>query len=199
MKNELIKRATVGNYVKADTTGTNTNWEVGEITNADSKHIWFKSAVDGQEVKISRQHAFKATREEFEAAKFSVSHTASTRKKAAKSQLEKEDLSTESEDASEVESMLAESDETRSIVKKCYRSKYLNTYSANGNSSKNNGDPVAALLEGKTLEEAYEKAAEIGGIDATELAGRWDHLNPGQQRMLIGNHIRKNLRERGAM
>jgi hypothetical protein len=52
------------------------------------------------------------------------------------------------------------------------------------------GDATAKLLRGKTLEETYKIAAKL--LDASEksLRDRYTHLNPGQQRMCLGNRLR---------
>jgi len=192
MKNELIKRAQIGGYVKADTTGTNVDWEVGKITKTDDKSIWFKSAVDGQEIKIARQHAFKATKDEFDAA--TEGHTVR--------QTEDEDDNYESEldDAADVEAELEDDAVVeKSIVKRVYRVNYVNSYSAEGNSSKHNGDRVALMFEGKNLDEVYDTVARATGDDARAMKAKWSHLNVGQQRMLAGNKLRKFLKDQGTL
>lgn len=55
-----IKRAVVGGYIKADMTGMG-DWEVGRITRFDDKFLYFRSMVDGEEAKIIRDEAYKAT------------------------------------------------------------------------------------------------------------------------------------------
>jgi hypothetical protein len=203
MKNELIKRAQVGGYVKADTTGTNTNWEVGKITRTDDKSIWFESATDSEIIKISRQNAFKATPAEYDAAKASVKsvdkYAKNISKMSAKAPVEKEDLDTSADDAGDVESELDEDAAERSIVKRCYRANYLNTYSSEGNSSKHNGDRVAIMFEGKNLDEVYDTVARAIGCDSQAMKDGWAHLNVGQQRMLAGNKLRKFLKDQGKM
>lgn len=189
MKNELIKRAQIGGYVKADTTGTNKNWEVGRITKTDEKSIWFESATDGQEVKISRKNAFKATAAEYEA--------------AAGDHDEDDNYESEADDIANVEADLADDEDgevaERSIVKRVYRVNYVNSYSAEGNSSKHNGDRVALMFEGKNLDEVYDTVARATGDDARAMKAKWSHLNVGQQRMLAGNKLRKFMREAGTL
>lgn len=51
-------------------------------------------------------------------------------------------------------------------------------------------DKVANRLRGKTLEEAYEVAAKALGESVKALAAKYGHLNPGQQRMNLGNRMR---------
>ena len=64
-------------------------------------------------------------------------------------------------------------------------------------------DRAAAMLRGKTLDEAYEIVSmEIAiAFDRhltearQELVARYEHLNPGMQRMNLGNRLRKALKE----
>jgi len=52
------------------------------------------------------------------------------------------------------------------------------------------GDATAKRLRGKELDEVYKIAAKE--LDASEksLRDRYTHLNPGQQRMCLGNRLR---------
>jgi hypothetical protein len=52
------------------------------------------------------------------------------------------------------------------------------------------GDATAKLLRGKTLDKVYKVVAKL--LDASEksLRDRYTHLNPGQQRMTLGNRLR---------
>ncbi len=66
---------------------------------------------------------------------------------------------------------------------------------ASGKRSFDNSDAVATTLRGKTLDEAYELVSAI--LDAegepqsvAALKARYAHLNPGHQRMCIGNKAR---------
>jgi len=193
MKNELIKRAQIGGYVKADTTGTNVNWEVGKITKTDDKSIWFESATDGEIIKIARQHAFKATKAEYDAA----TGGADTDEDG-----EDENYESEPDDAADVEAELEDEDEAadeKSIVKRHYRINYVNSYSAEGNSSKHNGDRIALLFEGKDLNEVYGVVARTLGLSQDSMMAKWVHLNKGQQRMLAGNALRKFLKDGGSL
>lgn len=53
------------------------------------------------------------------------------------------------------------------------------------------GDEVATMLRGcKSLEEVYQAGAKYLKVDLQELRDRYAHLNPGQQRMNIGNRMR---------
>lgn len=53
------------------------------------------------------------------------------------------------------------------------------------------GDDVAVMLrEAKTLDGVYQVGAEYLGVPEQELRAKYAHLNPGQQRMNIGNRMR---------
>lgn len=62
--------------------------------------------------------------------------------------------------------------------------------SAKGHTSYDCGDSLARLLEGKSIEEVYSIAADRLGVSQTDLTIRYEHLNPGMQRMNLGNRIR---------
>ena len=51
-------------------------------------------------------------------------------------------------------------------------------------------DPVATALRGKDLADAYREAAAATGQTQKGLRERYEHLNPGMQRMNLGNLIR---------
>ena len=60
------------------------------------------------------------------------------------------------------------------------------------------GDGVAHQLRGLTLEGVYKQAARITGISVSGLMARFEHLNPGMQRMNLGNMIRKVYKDQAA-
>ena len=68
---------------------------------------------------------------------------------------------------------------------------YTKCKSANGNFSLDNGDMTAVILRGQTLDEVYAIAAASTGKSETDLRNRYAHLNPGMQRMNLGNMIRR--------
>jgi outer membrane biosynthesis protein TonB len=70
-------------------------------------------------------------------------------------------------------------------------SKYQKAKTAAGGSSFNNGDSVAEKLEGKTLEDVYGIVAKALKVEEKELRSKYKHLNPGMQRMTLGNRLRK--------
>ena len=57
------------------------------------------------------------------------------------------------------------------------------------------GDDVALTLRKLTLDAVYSTAASATGISQAGLRDRFAHLNPGMQRMNLGNMIRKALKE----
>ena len=60
------------------------------------------------------------------------------------------------------------------------------------------GDGVAHQLRGLPLTDVYKQAARITGISVSGLMGRFEHLNPGMQRMNLGNMIRKVYKDQAA-
>jgi hypothetical protein len=62
-----------------------------------------------------------------------------------------------------------------------------------------NGDEVARMLEGTTLAEVYAKASHLLCISESELLVKYGHLNPGQQRMNLGNRLRGYYRKLGTL
>lgn len=58
------------------------------------------------------------------------------------------------------------------------------------------GDEVASTLRNcKDLEAVYTAGAEYLGVPLPELKAKYGHLNPGQQRMNIGNRMRAKWRK----
>lgn len=70
---------------------------------------------------------------------------------------------------------------------------YEKTKAPGGGTSYHNGDPVAEKLAGKTLDEVYAVGAKTLKEDEKALRAKYKHLNPGMQRMAIGNRMRKVL------
>lgn len=66
--------------------------------------------------------------------------------------------------------------------------RYVRAKSGNGKRTHRIDDFTARSLNGKTVEEVVAGGAKLG-IDTA----KWAHLNPGQQRMLVGNAIRHLL------
>jgi hypothetical protein len=61
--------------------------------------------------------------------------------------------------------------------------------------SLDNGDLTAQLLRAYTLDETYTYVANATGAAADSLKARYRHLNPGMQRMNLGNVLRKARKE----
>lgn len=61
--------------------------------------------------------------------------------------------------------------------------------------SMDKGDSVAQSLRGLSIEDVYKQAAKITHIGVADLTSRFSHLNPGMQRMNLGNMIRKAMKE----
>lgn len=58
------------------------------------------------------------------------------------------------------------------------------------------GDEVATMLRDcATLDQVYKAASKYLDIDEAELRGKYGHLNPGQQRMNLGNKMRFKWRK----
>lgn len=55
------------------------------------------------------------------------------------------------------------------------------------------GDKVATMLRGKSLDDVYRIASEKTGVTQKELREKYVNLNPGMQRMNLGNRIRGAL------
>ena len=61
---------------------------------------------------------------------------------------------------------------------------------ASGRKAIDIGDEVAKRLRGADLKDVYREAAHATGVPMTQLHAKYDHLNPGMQRMNLGNLIR---------
>ena len=204
MTMQKIKRAVAGGFIQADMTGTGC-FEVGRITRFDSDKIWFESANDGKEVWVQRHAAFKATRGEYELALHNAAREADANQEEA-DELEDatqpaddrmiphrewlthpDNLEGELEEGSDVEP--EEEHESRSIVKPEYKQHYAKVKIGKRH-TQDSGDELAIMLRGKDLDEVYEMTADILQVEAVDLYAKYEHLNPGQQRMVLGNRIR---------
>lgn len=65
---------------------------------------------------------------------------------------------------------------------------YVRAKSGTGKRTHRIDDFTARSLDGKTVEQVLKGGAKLG-VDVA----KWSHLNPGQQRMLVGNAIRNLL------
>jgi hypothetical protein len=75
---------------------------------------------------------------------------------------------------------------------------YEKVKNASGHTSYDNGDDVATKLRGKTLDEVYAHAAKSLKEPEKDLRAKYKHLNPGMQRMSLGNRLRKVLNAKAA-
>lgn len=82
-------------------------------------------------------------------------------------------------------------DEKKEPVVKINRDRYSSGRSASGTKSLNNGDEVAALLDGMTIDELYSVTKKFVNED---FRSRYEKLNVGMQRMNLGNRIRGHVR-----
>lgn len=69
-------------------------------------------------------------------------------------------------------------------------SHYAKVKSASGNASLDNGDQIAKDLRGMELGDVYSRASKVLKEPVKALRERYKHLNPGMQRMNLGNRIR---------
>lgn len=74
-------------------------------------------------------------------------------------------------------------------------SNYNKVKAPGGGVSYNNGDATAKKLEGKSLDDVYKIVARDTKQDEKELRKKYAHLNPGMQRMALGNMHRKGPRD----
>lgn len=75
---------------------------------------------------------------------------------------------------------------------------YTKVKNAAGHTSYDNGDDTAEALRGLTLDAVFERAAKALKTDVKALKKQYGHLNPGMQRMSLGNRLRKVSREKAA-
>lgn len=64
----------------------------------------------------------------------------------------------------------------------------------NGRVSFDNGDDTAQKLRNKSLDEVFEMAAKASDMSVRSLKEKYKGLNPGMQRMALGNRIRAAAR-----
>lgn len=66
---------------------------------------------------------------------------------------------------------------------------------AGGNPSVDNGDALAEALRGADLDAVYAQAAKVLGVPVADLRTKYAGLNPGMQRMNLGNRMRAAARK----
>lgn len=94
----------------------------------------------------------------------------------------------------EVQAQDTEAQEDGAVKIRPELEKYTKTKTATGNVSYHSGDFVATTLAGLSLDEVRGLAVKVTGQD--ELETKYGHLNPGQQRMNLGNRIRGAIAKR---
>ena len=67
---------------------------------------------------------------------------------------------------------------------------YVKGKGPSGGTTFHNGDAVATNLAGLSLEAVYSVASQALSIPVEDLQAKYGHLNPGQQRMNLGNRLR---------
>lgn len=82
------------------------------------------------------------------------------------------------------------------VDKKFDLTHYVTVKSAGGNTSLDCGDDVAKQLRGKELDDVYKIVAKVTNEPEKDLRKRYEHLNPGQQRMNLGNRYRGALADK---
>lgn len=195
-----MKRIDVGARIKADTTGLG-DIEIGYITDYDKKagRVTFVSLKDGEAIDIDRQHVCKCTKAEYEEAQQMAEQ--------AEEQLEQSEGLEAVEQAAEAGEPVMEDDkealdehdkktQSRSIVPSQYRARYQKV-KVDGKQTYDCGDEVAQMLRGLDIADIAGVLANAIDGDKHEIMQRYEHLNNGQQRMVIGNRLRKVIKEQG--
>lgn len=198
----LVKRATIGQIVKGDVTGLG-EWVVGRIVGFDDKYIEFRPANmanDSADVRMIRAEVFKATEAEFTEEEKRVikkpvigefEHCPSCGIHLSNGYQTDDNMRAIGYPGLAMHEYvcLACNCEFGPLIK---RSKAAyNCRAASGRLSKDNSDSVALLLRGKKLYDVYEIAADFLGVTLESLVARYQHLNPGQQRMCLGTLLRR--------
>lgn len=80
-------------------------------------------------------------------------------------------------------------------VLKAHKENYTKTKGEDGKQHFDNGDEVAEALRGADLDSVYSHVAKELGVTAKSLKEKYGHLNPGQQRMNLGNRLRGHMRK----
>lgn len=69
-------------------------------------------------------------------------------------------------------------------------SHYVKAKSKSGHATLHNGDHVAQKLADMDLDDIYSYTATVLKMSKQELKDKYSHLNPGMQRMCLGNRVR---------
>ena len=82
------------------------------------------------------------------------------------------------------------SERRNGVIHAEYLPKYQSYKRADGKTSLDNGDGVASTLRAVALEQVYKICAREIGESIEALKTKYGHLNPGMQRMNLGNRLR---------
>lgn len=180
-----LQRATIGQIVQADVTGTG-NWDFGAITEFNDKHITFTSHTDGMAVKMLRSEVYKADADQVALTK--LGHNAAAAKEKIMEQSVKQDPMNEKVTPEEIAEMQIQRGVRKNLVPVEYREAYFANKA--GKKFAHNGDRVANELDGRELAEVYEHVAVTMSLEVADLQSKYKHLNAGMQRMNLGNKLR---------
>ncbi len=86
---------------------------------------------------------------------------------------------------------------SKTVVDPERKAHYHKTRAASGATSLNNGDPVANALAGISLEDTYAIANKLLPVIEGGFEKKYEHLNGGMQRMVLGNRIRAAVNGEG--
>jgi len=189
----VVKRFTVGGYV-AFISGYNV--KVGRVVEGSSTEYAAVELTDGTEVEVTKAQCHKATpaihsgkifvtiadEEGFDEMEFEEDDEIGIfggvieYRKGMESDDDEDDLESDDEEDELV---------AGGVVKKKYQDLYVER---SGN--RDNDDMLAKRLRGADLEMVYAIAADHIEVPVEELVAKYSHLNPGMQRMCLGNRIR---------
>lgn len=120
------------------------------------------------------------------AEKLTKAEAARREKAAAKAAKDAEKAGEEAGDEVDGEGKLVPADLTRYYTH--------DTVTASGRKHLDIDDEVAKQLREKTLDQVYAYAAKTCDLTVKELKAKYEHLNPGMQRMNLGNKLRAAFR-----
>lgn len=232
---KLVKRATVGQAVKADVTGTG-DWVSGKITEFDKTHITFQPYDGSEVVKVIRGEVYKnevplksameaeakvETKAKPEIGEYShcphcdihlsngvrdneqdwEEYLSGNGPISRDDKVRAPDYENEMLETSQQYHCLACGEDFGPLIRlelpkkgsktiKTGDYNYTPCVAASGRASKDNDDMVAQKLRGQDLRLVYKIVAAEIEVSVTELKAKYGHLNPGQQRMCLGNRLR---------
>lgn len=192
-----------GDYIQGPDSD-NGEWRIGRITDKVAGHLIIEDS-EGAEGMIPKHFAYKATREEFE------------NPKEVEEMEENNEHKIEAEEIDELKSqnLGAEEEEVRPVRIHPDWSRYVRHTGITTQSGKtvvDIDDYVAGILRGLNLDDTYdtvaryiqkinETAVDSKGMETLDtiekLRAKYGHLNPGMQRMNLGNKLRGALARAG--